>query len=719
MRKFMLIKKLPDVLKRDGIVDAFDKERIYNAVVAAMQSVCGATTTLPQSYLSVAQKVTKDVCSDLKGVKSPVTVSHIQEMVESYLLKADKEVATAYIEYRRGRDKAREMGSNLYKSINGLMESSDMALLNENANKASKEIPTQRDILAGIISKHYGMEHMLPKDVADAHISGDIHFHDADYSPFFPMMNCCLVDVQGMMRNGYRLGGASVETPKSVGTACAQIAQIIARVASCNYGGTSINDIDIALEPYVAATRAKFDQMAYDYCIYDDNFVEDRTRKAVFDAIQGLEYEVNTLFTSNGQTPFVTFGFGRGKSADAQLVTESILKVRLEGIGKEGLTPIFPKLVYNVGEGHNQNPSDPQYYLKKLALECSTKRMYPDILNMKYGLPTPMGCRSFLPPWENEKGEVVYDGRNNMGVVSVNLPRIAIESKSDINEFRRILDRRLVTCYNALMARIERMRGVKAKVAPILYCEGALGVRLDPEDEVLDIFRRGRASISLGYIGLHEVVTAMFPDEDHTFDSLVKQEFATSLLEYLKEATERWKENTGWGFSLYSTPSESLCDRFCKLDVEKFGIVEGVNDKKYYTNSFHLDVAKNVTPYEKFDFELPYGEIASGGNIVYAEYPNMAKNPEALEQCWDYALKIGIRYFGSNQPIDSDSKCGWEGEALCTSKGFQCPSCGNNGKGLHVTRRVCGYLGTPDERPFNEGKQAEVENRVKHTGEEL
>ncbi|QZI90511.1 anaerobic ribonucleoside-triphosphate reductase [Vibrio phage 207E48.1] len=713
------IKKLR-VLKLDGTVVDFDKEFIYNAVISAVKDVRGEGKVVSNLDHSMAQRVAKGVHSQLKGNKyDPIPVPVIQKAVEKQLMENDKDVATAYIEYRHDRDQAREVGSHLHQSITGLMGSTDAEAMNENANKAADEIPTQRDLLAGTISKHYAMEHVLAKHIAAAHKNGDIHFHDADYSPFFPMVNCCLVDVRGMMENGYRLGGARVETPKSVSTACAQIAQIIARVASCNYGGTSINDIDIALEPYVAATRAKYDQMAYDYCIYDVNFVRDMTRKAVYDAIQGLEYEVNTLFTSNGQTPFVTFGFGRGVSEDAQLVTEAILKVRIKGLGEEGLTAIFPKLVYNIGEGHNQNPSDPQYYLKQLALECSSKRMYPDILNMKFNLPTPMGCRSFLEEWFNKNGELVYDGRNNLGVVSVNLPRIAIESKGDFELFKTILDKRLGVCYDALMARIDRLRGVKAKVAPILYCEGALGVRLDPEDEILQAFADGRSSISLGYIGLHEVATAMFPDEPHTYESEAKQLYVQSLLEHLKDTVVGWKEKTGWGFSLYSTPSESLCDRFCKLDVAKFGIIEGVNDKKYYTNSFHLDVQKNVTPFQKFDFELPYSDIASGGHIVYAEYPNMRKNIQALEQCWDYALRNGIKYFGSNQPIDSDSKCGWEGEALCTSKGFECPNCGNTGKGLHTTRRVCGYLGNPDERPFNEGKQTEVVNRVKHTGEEL
>lgn len=322
-------------------------------------------------------------------------------------------------------------------------------------------------------------------------------------------------------------------------------------------------------------------------------------------------------------------------------------------------------------------------------------------------------CRSFLGVWKDADGKEVLDGRNNLGVVSLNLPRIALESKGDVQKFLGILTDRLELCREALMTRIESLRGVKASVAPILYCEGAFGVRMNPDDEILDLFKNGRASISLGYIGLHEVMAYMFPGT-HPADNTEAQLFAKSVLLILRAAVNTWKDETGWGFSLYSTPSESLCHRFCKLDKQKFGEVENITDKGWYMNSFHLDVDHKVTPFEKIDFEAPYHKIASGGHISYCEFPNLRYNVKALEAVWDYAVEH-LAYFGTNTPSDDCLECGFEGEFTCTSDGFKCPSCGNTDSGkMNVIRRVCGYLGQPSARGFNPGKQAEVAHRVKH-----
>ncbi|WP_072133175.1 anaerobic ribonucleoside-triphosphate reductase [Winslowiella iniecta] len=614
-------------------------------------------------------------------------------------------------------DKQRD---KLNQAIRGLVEQSDPALLNENANKDSKVIPTQRDLLAGIVAKHYAQQTMLPPDVVTAHERGEIHYHDLDYSPFFPMFNCMLIDLKGMLNNGFKMGNAEIEPPKSISTATAVTAQIIAQVASHIYGGTTINRIDEVLAPFVEASYARHQAVAEQWHIPDSaGYAHARTEKECHDAFQSLEYEVNTLHTANGQTPFVTFGFGLGTCWAARLIQQSILRNRLAGLGKNHKTAVFPKLVFAIRSGINHQPGDVNYDIKQLALECASKRMYPDILNYDQvvkvtgSFKTPMGCRSFLGVYQQD-GELLHEGRNNIGVISLNLPRIALEATGDEARFWTLLDQRLLLAKRALMTRIARLEGVKARVAPILYMEGACGVRLRPDDDIAPIFKNGRASISLGYIGIHETINALSGGITHLYDDVALQEKALAIVARMREATEQWKEETGYGFSLYSTPSENLCDRFCRLDAAQFGVISGVTDKGYYTNSFHLDVEKKVNPYDKIDFEAGYPALANGGFICYGEYPNIQHNLKALEDVWDYSYQR-IPYYGTNTPIDECYDCGFHGEFDCTSKGFTCPKCGNHDASrVSVTRRVCGYLGSPDARPFNAGKQEEVKRRVKH-----
>ena len=702
----------PVVIKRDGSQVPFSTLRIAEAILKAS----GAARCKGVDAFAIAEEVK----SRLKG-QEEVDIHHIQDAVEACLMKSGYiELARVYIEYRHDRDIARERKSHLNSEIDGLIEQSNASLLNENANKDGKVIPTQRDLLAGIVAKHYAKSHILPRDIVRAHERGEIHYHDLDYAPFFPMFNCMLIDIKGMFTQGFKMGNAEIEEPKSISTATAVTAQIIAQVASHIYGGTTINGIDTILAPYVTKSFDKHLKTAQEWGIKDAQaYANKETEKECYNAFQSLEYEVNTLHTANGQTPFVTFGFGLGTDWQARLVQQSILKNRIAGLGKNRKTAIFPKLVFAIKDGLNHKPEDANYDIKQLALNCASKRMYPDILNyhkvveVTGSFKTPMGCRSFLDKYE-ENGELVHDGRNNLGVVSLNLPRIALEAEGDEERFQQLLTQRLALAKRALDTRIERLSEVKASVAPILYMEGACGVRLKADDCVADIFKNGRASISLGYIGVHETVNALYGADEHIFDNEMKQQKALQIIARLKQATQEWTEQTGYAFSLYSTPSENLCDRFCRLDAKQFGVLEGVTDKGYYTNSFHLDVEKAVNPYDKLDFEMAYPPIASGGFICYGEYPNMQHNLKALEDVWDYSY-TRVPYYGTNTPIDECYECGFTGEFDCTSKGFVCPSCGNSDPDkVAVTRRVCGYLGSPDARPFNEGKQEEVKRRVKH-----
>ncbi|EOG1964185.1 anaerobic ribonucleoside-triphosphate reductase [Vibrio cholerae] len=703
----------PIVIKRDGSKAPFNRDRIQAAVESAAEYA-------DQEIAIYALNVALAVELKLRDYDE-VHITEIQTLVENELMQGPyKALARSYIEYRHDRDVAREKQSKLTKEIEGLIQESNADLLNENANKDGKVIPTQRDLLAGIVAKHYAKTRILPRDVVQAHESGDIHYHDLDYAPFFPMFNCMLIDLKGMLTHGFKMGNAEIDTPKSISTATAVTAQIIAQVASHIYGGTTINRIDEVLAPYVTASYEKHLEIAREWDIHSpEAFAKARTEKECYDAFQSLEYEVNTLHTANGQTPFVTFGFGLGTSWESRLIQQSILKNRIAGLGKNRKTAVFPKLVFAIKDGLNHKAEDPNYDIKQLALECASKRMYPDILNydkvveVTGSFKTPMGCRSFLNPYE-ENGELIHEGRNNLGVVSLNLPRIALQAKGDLNKFYALLDDKLKLARRALDTRINRLENVKARVAPILYMEGACGVRLKANDSIADIFKHGRASISLGYIGVHETIMALFGQQKHVYDDVQLREEAVNIIQHLRNAVEQWKKETGYAFSLYGTPSENLCSRFCRIDAKQFGVVEGVTDKGYYTNSFHLDVQKKVNPYDKIDFEMPYPEISSGGFICYGEFPNMQRNVEALENVWDYSYHR-VPYYGTNTPIDECYECGFTGEFDCTSKGFVCPRCGNHEPTkVSVTRRVCGYLGSPDARPFNVGKQEEVKRRVKH-----
>ncbi|QSF43377.1 anaerobic ribonucleoside-triphosphate reductase [Paenibacillus tianjinensis] len=725
-----------EVTKRDGTVVGFDKQKIVNAIMKAM------ARTEKGIDEEVAESVAEKTIHKLLGKKN-LDIECIQDnVIDSLLLSKRKDVAKEYIAHREVRSLKRRERSSLDKKVQGLLDLTNTEVMSENSNKDSQTIPTQRDLLAGIMAKDFAQAYMIPKRVVEAHNNGDIHQHDQDYTPYFPSFNCMLIDLREMLENGFKLGNAQIETPKSITTAAAVTAQIIAQVSSHIYGGNTINEIDKILAPYVTCSFIKHFKTGMEWLYKADSsyintldiYIENKelsnqfprcydyaiklTQKETLDAFQSLEYEINTLVSANGQTPFSTFGFGRGATWEERQIQIAILNNRIRGLGKEGKSPVFPKLIFALEEGVNVNPEDPNYDIKKLAIKCSTLRMYPDIISVPKvkevtgSFKFPMSCRSFVSRYIEDEKEL-HDGRFNMGVTTINLPRLAIKAKGSEEKFYALLDEMLEVCKEALMYRIERLKGVKAKVAPILYMEGATGHRLQAEDTIDHLLTNGRSSISLGYIGIHETILSLFGS--HIFDDIVLQQKGLNIVKYLNQKTEEWKVETGYGFSLYSTPAESLCYRFCNLDEEQFGSIKGITDKGYYTNSFHLDVNKKATPFEKIEFEKDYPQYANGGFITYCEFDSLVKNPEALEAVWDFAYK-NVPYFGTNTPIDKCLSCGYEGEFEATVSGFKCPNCGNGDpKTTSVIRRCCGYLSEPSQRPFNKGKQHEVISRIKHS----
>ena len=705
------------VEKRDGRRVAFDVSKIYKAMVRAAQEVGPMNPMLEAKLEAITDRIVAEISSRFAKY---VKIYEIQNIVEHELLNA-KEYAIAenYITYRTQRDFERSKATDINFTIDKLLNK-DRTVVNENANKDSDVFNTQRDLTAGIVGKSIGLK-MLPPHVANAHQKGDIHYHDLDYSPYTPMTNCCLIDFDGMLKNGFKIGNAEVESPKSIQTATAQISQIIANVASSQYGGCSADRIDEVLAPYAKLNYQKHLKDAEQWVLPDkqEEYAWAKTKKDIYDAMQSLEYEINTLFTSNGQTPFTSLGFGLGTNRFEREIQKAILNIRIKGLGSEHRTAIFPKLIFTLKRGLNLEPGTPNYDIKELALECATKRMYPDVLSydkiidLTGSFKVPMGCRSFLQGWKDENGQEVNSGRMNLGVVTVNLPRIALESEGDLDKFWELFNERMNIAEDALVYRVERTKEASPANAPILYQYGAFGQRLGKYDQVDQLFTHRRATVSLGYIGLYEVAAVFYGGNWDTTPEA--KDFTIAIVKDMKRRVQEWSDQYDYHFSVYSTPSESLTDRFCRLDTEKFGIVPDITDKEYYTNSFHYDVRKNPTPFEKLDFEKIYPEVgASGGFIHYCEYPVLQQNPKALEAVWDYAYdRVG--YLGTNTPIDRCYKCNFEGDFTPTERGFTCPNCGNSDpKTVDVVKRTCGYLGNPQARPMVNGRHKEISARVKH-----
>ncbi|MCW3764287.1 anaerobic ribonucleoside-triphosphate reductase [Weissella confusa] len=695
------------VVKRDGTVTPFYSYKInlvLNALNADEQTSQSVYVTLLDALLNQTTVTTKKI-ADL-FVQGLVNANH-------------EELAKVYRDYRQHDEEAFAEATNPQNKLEQLFDRNSR-IVHENANKDSHVFNTQRDLEAGVVSRALGLR-MLPGIVAKAHLRGDIHWHDLDYSPVTPETNCCLIDFDEMFKHGFKIGNAWVSSPRSIQTATAQMSQIIANVASLQYGGCSANRIDQLLEPYAKLNYEKHMKDAEEWIVPEkrEEFAREKTKKDIYDAMQALEYEINTLYSSQGQTPFTTINFGLGTSWIAREIQKAILKIRIKGLGKEHRTAIFPKLTFTIKRGLNLNPEDPNYDIKQLALECSTKRMYPDLLmydkikELTGSFKTPMGCRSFLQGWTDpETGKEVNSGRMNLGVVTVNLPRIALEAHGDKQLFWEIFQEKMNICKIALDYRIKRTKEAKPENAPLLYMYGAFGKRLKRTDSVDEVFKNSRATVSLGYIGLYEVCTTFYGSNwEHNKEA---HDFAIAITKAMHDLCAEWEKEEGYHFSLYSTPAESLTDTFCQDDLKKFGRVEDVTDKEYYTNSFHYDVRKHPTPFEKLSFEEAFPKYAAGGFIHYCEYPNLRQNPKALEAVWDWAYDH-VGYLGTNTSIDQCFKCGFKGEFEATARGFKCPQCGNHDPATcDVVKRTCGYLGNPQQRPMVHGRHEEIIHRVKH-----
>ena len=754
------------VEKRDGRVVDFDPINIISAVKSAFADLDKQVGPEEEKLIrGFADQIEGEITERYNG---PAKIEDIQNLVEHALIDAHLyDVARAYTNYRLDKDIQRAKATDVNEAVSRFINQ-DPTLIHENANKDANVYSTQRDLLAGAVSKASAFS-MLPDAVSNAHMKGDIHFHDADYSPFTAQSNCSLPNFWDMLANGFTLGNAPMASPKSIAIAATQITQIMKDVASSQYGGQTANRADEHLAAYAKKDYEKFleearetipDGMPVEFARrqvenakanepaklhfgsreplpMDTPFHTDvdeleqereilakvRTRKSIYDAMQTMEYQINSNRVSNGQTPFVTVGFGLGTDWFAREVQRAILLNRIRGLGKDHHTAIFPKLVFTVRHGVNADPGDPNYDLKQLALECATKRMYPDvvfyenIVKITGSFKAPMGCRSFLQGWINpETGKDEEDGRMNLGVVSVNVPRIAIESHGSKERFWKLFNERMEVAHQALQFRIMRCKQATPVNAPTLFRFGAFG-RLGASGNVDTLFKNERATVSLGYIGLAEATAVFYGKDwirDHGWDPQGK-EFALSIVKRMSELCKQWSKAEGYHYSVYSTPAESLTDRFNRMDREKFGRIEGVTDHDFYTNSFHYPVWLQPTPMEKLNYEKDFPYFASGGFINYCEYPCLQDNPKALEAVWDYAYNIGIGYLGTNTPIDHCFVCGFQGDFEPTDEGFKCPECGNcDPDKCNVTKRTCGYLGNPVQRPMVHGRHEEISHRVKH-----
>ena len=705
------------IIKRDGRIVDYDRQKIAVAIEKANRDVIGKEKATKEEI--------KEIIDYIEGLgKRRILVEDVQDIIEEKLMDMGKhKLAKEYIVYRYNRALVRKSNTT-DESILGLIRNENKELAEENSNKNTMLASTQRDYIAGEVSRDLTNRLLLPEKIVKAHKDGVLHFHDADYF-VQPIFNCCLINIGDMLDNGTVMNGKLIESPKSFQVACIVMTQIIASVASNQYGGQSVNLKHLgkylrkSYNKYKKQIEEKYKGKLSGSTI--EELVDVRVRHELEAGVQTIQYQINTLMTTNGQTPFVTLFLQLEENdpyiKENAMIIEEILKQRIQGVKNEAgvyVTPAFPKLVYVLDE-HNCLKGGKYDYLTRLAVKCSAKRMYPDYISAKKmrenyegNVFSPMGCRSFLSPWKDENGNYKFEGRFNQGVVSINLPQVAIIAEGDEEKFWKLLDERLELCKEALMCRHYALLGTLSDISPIHWQYGAIA-RLQKGEKIDKLLYGGYSTMSLGYIGIYEM-TKLMKGVSHTTPE--GHEFALKVMKHLRETTDKWKKETNIGFALYGTPAESLCYKFARIDKEKFGTIEDVTDKGYYTNSYHVDVREKIDAFSKFAFESQFQKISTGGCISYVEVPNMQHNLEAMREVVKF-IYDNIQYAEFNTKSDYCQVCGYDGEMIINDQNeWECPQCGNKDHAkMNVVRRTCGYLG---ENFWNVGKTKEIKSRVLH-----
>ena len=716
------------IIKRNGAEEVFDIKKIVIAVTKADSSSEGRSLT--DSQIEDIAEFVEFKCNKLNRA---VSVEEIQDLVEDQIMATGAfELAKRYVRYRYKRSLVRKANTTDNRILS-LIECNNEDVKQENSNKNPAVNSVQRDYMAGEVSRDLTQRMLLPEDIVEADKEGIIHFHDSDYYAQH-MHNCDLVNLEDMLQNGTVISGTMIEKPHSFSTACNIATQIIAQVASNQYGGQSISLAHLA--PFVQVSRDKIraevlqemEMVGIDYPkqVLND-IVEGRLKKEIIKGVQTIEYQVITLMTTNGQAPFLTVFMYLNEAKDERekkdlaMIIEETLKQRYKGVKNEAgvwVTPAFPKLIY-VLEEDNIDEGSPYFYLTELAAKCPSKRLVPDYISekkmkeLKEGNCFPvMGCRSALSPWKDENGNYKFYGRFNQGVVTINLVDVALSSGGDEDKFWKVFDERLDLCYRALMCRHNRLKGTLSDAAPILWQFGALA-RLKKGEKIDNLLYGGYSTISLGYAGLYECVKYM-TGKSHTDPSATQ--FALDVMKYMNKACDRWKEETNIGFSIYGSPIESTTYKFAKCLQKRFGIIPGVTDKSYITNSYHVNVCEPIDAFDKLKFESQFQALSTGGAISYVEVPNMQDNIPAVLQVIRF-IYDNIMYAELNTKSDYCQECGFDGEIqIVTSEDgkleWECPHCGNrNQDTLNVARRTCGYIGT---QFWNQGRTQEIKERVLH-----